>query len=113
MLVGDEVVEVRDRFEIDGLRWSGVENAANAVSAGKFDGVVNRLQRNFELEDDAVGGLESVGGGVHVGGLKLVVRALDDDDAILAGGIDEDGGDSTGNSGDLADVGGVDAQLFK
>ena len=79
----------------------------------KLDGVVHGLERDLELEHDAVGGLQRLRRGFHVGRLQFVIRAFDDDDPILPGRIDEDRRHSAGHTAYLAHMRGIDTQLFK
>ncbi len=77
-LVGDEVVEIFQRIQVDRLRGRGVQNATDSVLARKLDRVIHRFQRNLELQHDAIGGLQRLRGGIYVGGLERVVRPFHD-----------------------------------
>src|SRR5208337_814217 len=112
-LVGNKVIEVRDRIDVDRLRGSRVQDAADAVLPRKLDGVVHGFQRDLELEDDTVGVLQRSCGGIHVGRFQRVIRAFDDDDPILSRGIDENRRYSTRNTAYLPHMRGIDAKFFK
>ena len=111
--IGNKVVEIGNRLDVDGLRWSRVQDAANSIFSRKLDGVVHGLQRDLELENDAVGALQHIRRGIHVARFQFVIRAFDDNDPILSGRIDEDRRYSAGHATDLAHVRGVDIQSFK
>ena len=73
------------------------------------DGVINSLERNFELQHDAVGGLQGLGGRVNVGRLQRIVRSLHNQNPILPVGFDEDRRDAAGQTIDLLHMSCIDA----
>ena len=75
------------------------------------DRVINRLHRNLELQHDAVGGLQRLGGGVNVGRLQRIVRSLHHQNAVLPVGLDEDRRDAARQSLDLLHVSGINSLL--
>ena len=89
-LVRHEVVDAGERREVDRLARRGVDDAADAALRGEAHRVVDGLERDLELQHDAVGGFEHGVRVVDVGGQQPIVRALDDDDPILAVRLDED-----------------------
>src|SRR5215475_8426668 len=85
-------------MHVDGLPRSRIQDAPNAVLLRKRNGVVDSLQGDFELQHDAIGTLQRVGGGIHISGLDRIIRPLDDENTILSAGIDKDGCDPTRQS---------------
>ena len=79
----------------------------------ELDRVIDGRQRNLELEEDQVAALEVVAGTVDVFRHQPVVRALDDQDAVLPGWLDEDRRDPARQAGDLLDVPRVDAETLE
>ncbi len=112
-LVGNEIVGAGELIEIDLLRGSGVDDAADAFGFGEADGVIDGAKRNFELHDDSVGFAKEWRGGVNVFRREEIVRAFHDDDAILAAWLDEDGSDAAGNAFGNANVAGVNSLGLK
>ena len=106
--VGNNVIGIGELGDVQPLPRRGIENGANAVAVGEPEGVVDGLKRDFELEDDAVGGTQQIGGGLDIGRQERIVGAFDDEDPVLAGGVDKDGGDATGNARSDQDVSGID-----
>src|SRR5271168_3171012 len=51
-LVGDEIVGVAELRKVHLLRGSRIHEAANIVGFGEPDGVIDRFERNFELQND-------------------------------------------------------------
>ncbi len=96
-------------LEVYLLRWRGIYDAADAFGFGEADGVIDGAERNFELHHDGVGFAEQRSGGIDVFGGERIVRAFDDDDAVLATGLDKDWCDAAGDSFRDADMAGVNA----
>ena len=46
-----------ESLQVNGLGWSGIDDAAYPVLAGKLHAVVDGFERNLELHDHAVDGL--------------------------------------------------------
>ena len=88
-------------------------SATPGLARCPVDGVVDRLQRDFELEEDQAAAAEVLGGGIDIGREQVVVGALDDEDAVLARGIDEDRRDAARRAGDGADMAGIDAESLE
>ncbi len=68
----------------------GVERGPDAVPPAESERRIDGLERRLELQQDEIAGLEVVGGGLDVGRREIAVRALDDEDEIVARWIDED-----------------------
>src|SRR5579864_2504149 len=94
MLVGDKVVETIERCHVDRLGRCRIHNASNSMLSCKGNRVVNGLERDFKLENDAIGGLQSLGSGVYVGRLQCIVSTLHNENAILAAGLDKNRGNA-------------------
>ena len=77
------------------------------------DGVVDGLDRNLELEHDAIDGFQQIGGSIHAGRLHLVVRALHHQDSVLSVGLDKNGRHAAGYAFHLPYMGCVDSQLLE
>jgi hypothetical protein len=67
-----------------------IDDAADAVSARKTDAVIDRFERNLELQDDRIDAAQVRRRGVDIGRRQPVVGTLDHDDAVLPVGLDED-----------------------
>src|SRR4029077_1119803 len=89
------------------------DDTANAVLTRETDAVVNGFERDFELENHAVDGLEQVGCGIQVRRLEQIVRAFDHENAVLAVGFNKNRGHTTGDSFNLLDVSGIDPKLLE
>ena len=111
--VGHEIVETSQSIHVGWLSGGRVDDAANAILACKTDAVIDGFERNFELQDDAIDGFEQVGGGLHVRGLKQIVRAFDHPDAILPVRLHKNWRHSTGHSFDRLYVGGIDSKFLE
>ena len=111
--VGNDVIGVGGLGEIEWLARSGIQDRADAVEAGEAQCVIDGNERDFELEHDAIRGAEQVGGGVDIGRQEAVVGAFDDQDAVLAGAIDENRRDAAGDTRGDPDVRGVDGELLE
>ncbi len=72
--------------------------------------MINRFERDLELQDDRVHALEVRRGRVDVGWHQPVVGTLDDDDAILTIGLDEDRCNAGRRAFDDVHMRGVDAE---
>ena len=95
------------------MAWGRIQEAANSALPRKGNGVVDRLERDFELEDNTVDGFEQVSGGIDVGGLQFVVRPLHHEDAVLPVGLDKNRGYAAGHAIHLLHMSGVDPKLFE
>src|SRR5258708_27080565 len=110
-LVGDKVIELLQACHVDCLCWCGIENASYAMRAGKTNCVVNGFKRNLELENDAVGGFQSLGGRIDIGWLQRVICSLHHQNAILPVRFHEDRSDAARQSFNLPDVCWIDSLL--
>src|SRR4029077_5810803 len=111
--VGDEIIDAAQLLEVNVLSGSGVHDAADALRLRKADSVVDSIERDFELHNDGVGFEQECGRGIHVIGRERIVRTFDDNDAILAAGLDKNGSDAARYTFGDADVAGVDALRLK
>ncbi len=75
--------------------------------------MVDGLDRNLELENDAIDGLQQVSGGIDVGRFQFVVRAFHHENSVLPVGLDKDRRHAAGHAFHLLHMGRVDAQLFE
>src|SRR5262249_14630699 len=98
-LVWDDVIGQRRLRAVERLRAGWIEDAAEPVGPREPQRVVDGLEWDLELEDDAIGLAEDFGGGIDIGGKEAVVRAFDNEDSILAGAVDEDRGDAARDAG--------------
>ena len=96
-----------------GCAGRGIQNAANSVLSRKRDSVVDGLERNFELQNDAIDGFQQVSGGIYVGRFQFVVRAFHHKNAILPVGLDKNRRHSAGHAMHLLHMRGVDAELLE
>ncbi len=112
-LIGHEIVEIGHRTDIDRLAGGRIEKTTNVILPRKLDRVVDGFERYLKLQDDTVGTLENVRGSVNVGWFQRVIGTFYDENPILSGGIDENRSNSTRQSGDLAHLRRIDAQLFE
>ena len=78
------------------------------MASGEPQGVIHGLQRDLQLQHDAVGGAQQIACVVDVGGGQTVVCSFDNEDAILTGAFHEDWRHSAGNAGSDMNVAGVD-----
>ena len=76
-------------------------------------GVVNRLQRDLELQNDTVRTLQNIRRGIHVRRPQFVIGSFDNDDPVLPGWIDEDRRHSARDPGDLSHVSSIDPNSSK
>lgn len=90
--IGHKIVESRERIEVDGLRRCRVHNASDPVFSREGDRVINGLQRNLELEDDAVGSPQRLGSRINVCRPHRVIRSLHHENAVLPVRLDKNGG---------------------
>src|SRR5579859_6146974 len=111
--IGDEIIDAAQLLKVDLLSRRWVHNAADAFRLREANGVIDGIERDFELHDDGVRFEQERGRGIDVFGRKRIVRAFDDNDAILAAGFDEDGSDAARYSFGDAHVGCVDALRLK
>ena len=80
------------------------------MTLAEFERRVDRLQRHFELQQDEVAGRKVARRRLDVGRRQIAVRALDDEDEILALGVDEDRRGAGRLIGDAADMLRIDAR---
>ncbi len=71
--------------------------------------MVDRLERNLELHEDQVRFTQSVLGGVDIGGQKVRIRTLDDQDRVFSGLFHEDGRNAGRFSSHFGDMARIDA----
>ena len=104
-------------FLLENFQWvlarGGIQDAANSALPRKGHSVVDRLERNFELEDDAIDGFQQVSGSVDIGRLQFVVCALHHENAVLSVGLDENRSHPAGHAIHLLYVSGIDAELLE
>ncbi len=87
---GEEACEA-DFFHIEVAdRGRGIERGPDAMFFAEGEGGIDRLERDFELHEDEVAGLKILARRLDVGRRQVAVRALDDEDEIVARGVDED-----------------------
>ena len=91
-LVRGEEIRLADALDIEiAERRGGVQRCFHAVKLAEAERRVDGLERHFELGQDEIAGPQIFACALDVGRREVAVRALDDEDAIVAGGVDENG----------------------
>src|SRR5262249_11577562 len=87
-----------------------IDDAADRVGLSEAHGVIDRLQRYLELQDDRIDLTKLGSRRVDVRRREAIIGALDHDDPILAAGRDEDRADAGGRSVDAPPVRRMDSE---
>ena len=107
--IGDQVIGVGDFAKIERLGRRRIEQRANSLPPRQPQRVINGFERYFELQHDAIGLAQQIGGRIDIAGQQAVVGALHDQNAVLAGAIDENRRYAAGRSGRDRDMRGIDS----
>ena len=77
------------------------------------DGRINGFERDLELQEDEVAGLQNLRRAIDIGRGKIRVRAFDDEDRVLSRRLDHDRSDAARLARDPPDVARVDSEPFQ
>ena len=83
------------------------------MALAKGDRRIHGLQRHLELQQNEIAGLQVVARALDVVGVKVAVRALDDEDEIVARLVDENGRRAGRLAGHALDVFRVNADALE
>ena len=85
-------------------RRRGIEHGLHAVPLAEGNRRIDGLKRNLELQENEIAAFQVVAGALDVVRVEVAVRALDDEDEIVARFVDENGRRAGRLSGDALDV---------
>ncbi|OOL38396.1 hypothetical protein BOO94_09535 [Pseudomonas sp. FSL W5-0299] len=112
--VGHQEIQVRQMLTAQaGQRWRRVEQDWNVVRAAEFDGVVNGVDIDFQLQNDQRALAQRLGRRVDIRRNQVRVGAFDDEDAVVRVGLDEDRRHTAGHAGHALHVTGVDTKTLE
>ena len=113
-LVGANEARLAGALDIEFTnRRRRIEHRSDAMPLAKGERRIDRLERDFELGEDEVAGLEIVAGPRDVLRTEIAVRALDDEDAVVARPVDEDRRSAGRLTADALNMRGVDARALE